>query len=153
MTWVLKDEKKLREKFGKSFDENYYKRELDKKNILVFCDLIYYHDTDSKIIKDCIYSCYKTSKEKINKLEINDELKNNVIRMLDKHIKMLEPILIVVTNSFASKLICASLEQKSVSELYYKKTPIILAGMVSGKHSMDIFSKERLKKDIKNILE
>lgn len=156
MTWILKDEDALKKKFS---DDKYtickkvQQQEMKKKNIIIFCDLVYYHDTNSNNIKKSISENYKLSLNKIRKLDFqeNIELIENIEEIIKAHIEILDPKLIVVTNAFASQLICGALKNekdKDSSWISYKGIPILFGGMVSGGHTMDIFSQNRLKRDI-----
>lgn len=111
MIWGLKSKEELSQKF-KSITDDIYDKEKNKENILIFCDLIYYHDTCSKNIRKSICESYNMSIEDIRKLKIEKDLKENVKKMIDAHIEILEPKLIVVTNALALQLICSSLKEE-----------------------------------------
>lgn len=155
MTWILKDEEVLKERFP---NDQYttcmelQQKERDKDNIIIFCDLIYYHDTNSNTIKKCISKNYTSNLDEIRELNFKKDKKlvDNVTNIIDAHIKMLDPKLIVVTNAFASQLICGALRNENdrdSSRIFHEGIPILFSGMVSG-GTMDIFSKNRLKRAI-----
>lgn len=104
MKWIFRN----REDLNNDFDEDYYNEEL-KKFVLIFCNLIYYHDTDMNNIRNKICKVHDNKIEEIRKLNIKEELKQGIKDMIDKHIEIFTPSLIVVTNSFASQLICGAL--------------------------------------------
>lgn len=149
MKWIFRNREDLNNDFD-DFDEDYYNEELKKKFVLIFCDLIYYHDTDMNNIRNKICKVHDNKIEEIRELNIKEELKQGIKDMIDKHIEIFDPALIVVTNSFASQLICGSLFSRRVySQKEYKQINILFSGSASG-GNMDIFSKERLKNDIAN---
>ena len=155
--YLSEDEiKKMLKNCGKDLKENYVKRiveiirkmqdeEGNKKGPYVFfSDLIWYSDSNQKTIEEAL------------KQEI-PEFNEKIIELVKLNIEYYKPKLIVVTNSFASKLIEKAKfnsnddlnEHNSMIELF--DVPIILASMVSGRKSMDIFSKERLKEQIAKV--
>lgn len=155
--YLSEDEiKKMLKNCGKDLKEDYIRRicqsirkmkdeERKKKGPYVFfSDLIWYSDSNQKTIEEAL------------KQEI-PEFNEIIIELVKLNIKYYKPKLIVVTNSFASKLIEKAKfnskydlnEHNSMIELF--NVPIILASMVSGRRSMDIFSKERLKEQIAKV--
>lgn len=162
MTWgidnvnkgILKEE--LKEKCNKEIAEEIINSitedENDENPRLIFVDLIYYHQTDSKGIKKTLNNQYKC----------NSEFKQNVFNMLDKHIEMFNPSMIVITNAYVSNLIYSLKEKENVAVekltgemiekdvLYHNGIPIVLSGMVS-RGNMDNYSYYRLKNRIKEI--
>ena len=79
---------------------------------------------------------------------------------MELNIEYYNPKLIVITNAKASRLVEEALEneeeninRKHRDVLIYKKTPIILGSMVSGRRIMDIFSQERLRDRIEELYE
>lgn len=155
--YLSEDEiKKMLKNCGKDLKENYVKRIVEiirkmqdeegkkKGPYVFFSDLIWYNDSNQKTIEEAL------------KQEI-PEFNEKIIELVKLNIEYYKPKLIVVTNSFASKLIEKAKfnsnddlnEHNSMIELF--NVPIILASMVSGRKSMDIFSKERLKEQIAKV--
>lgn len=157
MSWTLFEDKIEKIKnTSKKVDKVQYEIDMDKnKDILVFADLIYYHHKNQKDIEDIIENTYKNNRK---------DLRCNIKAMINEHIELFYPRLIVVTNSYASKLIYEMKNAKenekydvNIKEDYieyeYKdrKIPIILSGMVSGQHALDKFSYIRLKNRISDV--
>lgn len=108
-----------------------------------FSDLFWYNCGNQEELKKAII--YK------------DNFNEEILKMIKLNIEYYKPKLIVVTNAFASNLIENAVNNKNVenhtSLIYLEKIPILLASMVSGKRSMDNYSKDRLKIQIKTIYE
>ena len=123
-----------------------------KRTLLIFGDLIYYHHTNQKDIEKII-----DEKKNNNK----DDLYSIVKSILEEHITMFDPNLILVTNSYVSKLLwevyCNNKGYNDdvikIKTKNNKEKTILLSGMVSGQRAMDVFSKVRLKNRIKGLLE
>lgn len=162
--WVLRKEelKKILSEcdIPKEIIENTYKCEYEKlKNdayILNFADLFYYHDSKQKNIeqklKDKFGSNFKNDKDLIKKVK----------EIIDIHIRLYNPKLILISNSLVSKLVSNSMNLNEYNSSYSysyeendtnkcKNIPIIFSGMVSG-GSMDIFSRIRLKNEIEKYI-
>ena len=163
MTWGI--DEKVKKELGKELLENcdetfvnnviegILENEEDETPRLIFGDLIYYHKTNSQYIKKVVNKQYKNNTE---------DLKKNIFKMLDKHIEMFNPSMIIVTNAYASNLIYSFVKKKDflngelkgedVTEdmIKYKNIPIIFSGMVS-RGNMDNYSYFRLKNRIKEI--
>lgn len=123
--------------------------EMNKRSgpYVMFGDLIWYSDGT------------QANLEKSLKMEKN-YFNENIKRIIELNIEYYNPKLIVVTNAFASNLIRKALDNETINKnrqyedvLDCKNVPIILSGMVSGRRSMDIYSRERLKDRIKEIYE
>ena len=123
-----------------------------QKALLIFGDLIYYHHTKQKDLEEFI-----NEKKNNNK----DDLYSIVKSILEEHITMFDPNLILVTNSYVSKLLwevyCNNKGYNDdvikIKTKNNKEKTILLSGMVSGQRAMDVFSKVRLKNRIKGLLE
>lgn len=114
---------------------------------VMFGDLIWYSDGIQANLKKSLRM------EKSNFYE-------NIKKIMELNIAYYNPKLIVVTNAFASYLIKKALINEKSNKnrdyedvLYHKNVPIILSGMVSGRRSMDTYSRARLEDRIKEIYE
>lgn len=158
MTWTLfkrniEEIKSISEKIGEKDDLSKFNID-NKKDLLIFADLIYYHDKQQKNIEKILKETYNKDEQK--------KLRNNVKNMILEHIEMFAPKLIVVTNAYASNLIYESFAAKE-NEKYdlkeeikddvikVKNVPIILSGMVSGQRALDKYSYYRLRKRISEV--
>lgn len=129
---------------------NYYDSHKDKKYNVLIGDLYYYHETNSKVL--------------IDKLIVKENKYENIKEMLNYHIdKILNNNknlrFIYVNNAQASKDIVKALTGKEdIDEPYIeyeynnKKIKIFLGGMLSGQHTMDRYSKQRLENEVKKII-
>ncbi|MDX9691476.1 MAG: hypothetical protein RBT45_03410 [Acholeplasmataceae bacterium] len=109
--------------------------EIEKKKnspYIVFCDLLQNHHTASKVIKKYI----------------NDNI-DLVLSMYDAMLDYYNPRLVIVTNSFVSRLLMEKYNIEEVTSFDHpkKNTHFILSGFVSSGR-MDPFSIQRLKKEI-----
>lgn len=127
----------------------YYNTHKNKRYNLLIGDLYYYHTTDSKKLNELVeeHNKYEKIKEMIN-CHIDVILENN------KDLKF-----IYVNNAQASKYITKALKGKediNDSNIVYKyknkEIKIVLGGMLSGQHAMDIYSRKRLEKEIEGIM-
>ncbi len=110
-----------------------------------FGDLIWYSDGTQENVKKAL------------KMEKN-YFYGNIRKIIELNIEYYHPKLIVVTNASASKLIERAISTEKSNQnreyadvLYHKNVPIILSGMVSGRRSMDSYSRARLEDRIKEI--
>lgn len=115
--------------------------------MLCFGDLIWYSDGTQENLKKSL---------RMKKSYFYDNIK----KIIELNIAYYNPKLIVVTNAFASDLIKKAISNEESNKnreykdvLYYKNVPIILSGMVSGRRSMDTYSRIRLEDRIKEIYE
>lgn len=121
----------------------------DAKYQVFIGDLFYYHQTSefAKLIK---YS-YDASK---------NNLYSEVISMLDEHLKCFngnDLKFVYVNSALASHYIRYALENKGYKMKHYggfeyKKIPIILGAAFSGRAAMDVYSRERVIHQLKNLL-
>ncbi len=115
--------------------------------MLCFGDLIWYSDGIQENLKKSL---------RMKKSYFYENIK----KIMELNIAYYNPKLIVVTNAFASDLIKKAVSNEELNKnrdykdvLYYKNVPIILSGMVSGRRSMDTYSRARLEDRIKEIYE
>ncbi len=156
MTWILFEDsiesiKSISKKIDTSFE---FDTDNKKEDLLIFADLIYYHNKQQKNIEKILNETYSKGER--------EKLRKNIQNMIMKHIEMFDPKLIVVTNAYASNLIYESFaakenEKYDVKEkieddvIKVKNVPIILSGMVSGQRALDKYSYYRLKKRISEV--
>jgi len=156
MPWILfEDSIEMIKSISKKIDTSFEFDTDNKKDLLIFADLIYYHDKKQKNIEKILKETYNKDERK--------ELRNNVKNMILEHIEMFAPKLIVVTNAYASNLIYESFVAKENKKYDVKEEikddvikernvpPIILSGMVSGQRALDKYSYYRLKKRISEV--
>jgi len=166
MTWGISNsnrEKLSKELKEKLIDEELVKRIINEindlnenvKDKLIFVDLVYYHETNSKNVKKKLKERYKNN---------SNNLKTNIKNMIVEQINMFKPSLIIITNAFVSDLLYGLfvkdkeiIELDNVNKETIKKdfikienVPIIFAGMVS--REMDKYSYYRIKKRIADFL-
>ncbi len=142
MSWtVLENCKEKLESLGINVAE----KEDKNRALLIFGDLLYYHCTNQKELEDIIMEFEK------NNIKV---LYETIKKIIETQINMFDPNLILITNSFAAKLVYRVYKEKNdycEDIIVVKNTKIILSGMVSG-GNLDVFSKVRLKNRIKELL-
>ena len=160
--------------FGKI--EKFYKESNKKEFTILSGDLFYYHETSQekfkKLLKKGINENLDEKGEKQNEKNRKKFLYPQIKEILNIHIKKIldegDLKLIYINNAYASDLIYESILEEPVKEseklptkkvykFEYKNNvysiPILFGGMLSGQRAMDKYSKARLKKEIKEILE
>lgn len=115
------------------------------KKYILFTDLLQYRETTSKQVEQII-----------NK---NDDIKSDVLVLLECQLKFLKTKYVLVNNAFASHLIHAYIKDKlndisenKYSTLEYNGIRFFFSSMITGVRAMDLFSFERLKNEIKNYI-
>lgn len=138
--------------------ENFYKESNKKEFTILSGDLFYYHETNQETFKDN----FKNELDNIDKDKMKEILEIHIKKILDEgNLK-----LIYINNAYASDLIYKNIfaegeetgkESQKVYKFEYKNNaysiPILFGSMLSGRRAMDKYSKARLKKEIKEILE
>lgn len=156
--------------------ENFYKESHEKEFTILSGDLFYYHETSQeefkKLLKKGLNKKLDKQGEKQNEKNRKKFLYPQIKEILNIHIKKIldegDLTLIYINNAYASDLIYESIREEPVKEseklltkkeyeFEYKNNvysiPILFGCMLSGKRAMDKYSKARLKKEIKEILE
>ena len=156
--------------------EKFYKESNKKEFTILSGDLFYYHETSQekfkKLLKKGINENLDEKGEKQNEKNRKKFLYPQIKEILNIHIKKIldegDLKLIYINNAYASDLIYESIREEPVKEseklptkkvykFEYKNNvyliPILFGGMLSGQRAMDKYSKARLKKEIKEILE
>lgn len=138
--------------------ENFYKESHEKEFTILSGDLFYYHEANQETFKNN----FKNELHKIDKNKMKEILEIHIKKILNEG----ELELIYINNAYASDLIYKNIfaegeetgkESQKEYEFEYKNgvypIPILFGCMLSGQRAMDKYSKARLKKEIKEILE
>lgn len=126
------------EKYLEKLKNMYNSERIKNGPLIIFSNLFWYNDSKQKNITDEL--------EKIEEKEILKYVKE----YLNYNIDYYKPKLIVVSNTYASRLIMKALKIKpDVDKLEYRNISIIFSRTVYPKHRFDGISRERLKSQIK----
>jgi hypothetical protein len=115
----------------------------DTGKYCIYSDLIFYKETTAKKIQEIINS--------------NSDLKNKVLELFTLQIDLFKPKVVLINNAYASKLVLELLinELKLESEIYthikFKNSIVIFSALLTSGVT-DVFSYERLKNEIKEIM-
>jgi hypothetical protein len=121
----------------------------EKAPYLIFSDLVFVKKTKMNEVVDTNF----------NK---NEQLHKKIFEFFELQIEYYQPRMVIITNARASRLIYQKItgknpdeENELKSQLSYRskdgKIPIIFSSMVSGQRALDIFNRERLKKEIREV--
>lgn len=115
------------------------------KKYILFTDLLQYRETTAKQVEHIIST--------------NEEIKSDVLELLECQLLFLKTKYVLVNNAFASHLIHSYIKEKLkdssqniYSTLEYKGIRFFFSSMITGVRAMDLFSFERLKNEIKSYI-
>jgi hypothetical protein len=111
----------------------------DNKKYIIFADLVQYALTDSKPIIQAL----------------NDDARANMVKeFILELIDYLKPKLILSANAAVSHFLCKNLggTTDNCTHVKYNDTTIFLASMLTGQRAMDVFSRNRLFKEMTDYL-
>lgn len=138
--YVLENFKRLDnyEKFLDKFESMYNTEKMKNGPLLIFSNLFLYCDSNQQNLEKELAK----SKE--------EDILNYVKEFLNYNIDYYNPKLIVVSNTYASRLVMKALGTKpDVDKLEYRNISIIFSRTVYPRNRLDRISRERLKSQIK----